>query len=266
MDREVVKAKVVAFFRSTIQGQSATSQPRQSIQLNSLHRLFSKELEGVPEFRQTEVYSLVHEIVHEFVTAGFLYPGMPSSSHLESGYPWLTITTYGRGAFMAEDWLPYDPEGYLAALNKKVPNLDPVTGSYIGEAVATFNRRHLLSSTITLGVASENLMLRLIEAYAAWLPAPDQDRFGKRIADKGIYVQFKEFKTQFESRKGAIPRDICSDWETYLDGIFNFIRINRNSAGHPTGTALDAKVVYANLQIFADYASYIARLIDFLTQ
>ncbi len=59
----------------------------------------------------------------------------------------------------------------------------------------------------------------------------------------------------------SLSRELQKDWEIYLDGVFNFIRLNRNSAGHPTGKALNAKVVYANLQIFADYSEYIFRLI-----
>jgi hypothetical protein len=73
-------------------------------------------------------------------------------------------------AFLAEDWLPYDPEGYVRVLRAKVPTIDDITLAYIGEAVAGYNRRHLLSATITLGVASENLMLLLIEAYTDWIP------------------------------------------------------------------------------------------------
>jgi hypothetical protein len=179
-------------------------------------------------------------------------------------YPWVTITEYGKELFAHEDLLPYDPEGYIKALRASVPEIDDVTLAYAGEAISAFNRRNLLSATLTLGVASENLMLLLIEAYAKWLKDPKrQASLQKRIADRWIYTQYREFKQEFSSDVKALPKELQGDWETYLDGVFNFIRVNRNAAGHPTGKQQNAKVVYANLQIFADYARYIFDLIKF---
>ena len=158
--------------------------------------------------------------------------------------------------------LPYDPEGYLKALKAKVPEIDDVTFAYIGESIAAFNRRHLLSATITLGVASENLMLILIEAYTNWLKDPRKTKFQKHIEDRWIATQYREFKKEFVTDVKSLPKESQGDWEIYLDGIFNFVRLNRNDAGHPTGKELSAKVVYANLQIFADYARYIFDLVS----
>jgi hypothetical protein len=200
------------------------------------------------------------------INSGMLNPGAEGSVYgSDSSYPWLTITEYGRTAIMSEVWLPYDPDGYLAELKKMVPEIDEVTLAYISESVASFNRRHLLSATITLGVASENLMLTLIEAYRDWIEdAGRKEKFERRIAGKWISTQYDEFKKEFASDIKSLPKELQSDQETYLDGIFNFVRLNRNGAGHPTGKAMSAKVVYADLQIFADYARYIFNLIGHL--
>lgn len=172
------------------------------------------------------------------------------------------MTNYGLECLMNDQWLPYDPEGYVKALKEKVPNIDDITLAYIGESIAAYNRRQLLSATLTLGVASENLMLLLIEAYLNWIK--DKKRkatFKNKIKDRFIYTQYKEFKLEFVNDIKNLPKELQGDWETYLDGMFNFIRLNRNRAGHPTGKKLNAKIVYANLQIFSEYTSYIFSLI-----
>jgi hypothetical protein len=108
-------------------------------------------------------------------------------------------------------------------------------------------------------------MLNLIEAYADWIKdAGRKERFKKRIQDKWISTQYKEFKKDFAADIRLMPTDLQGDWEAYLDGVFNFVRINRNDAGHPTGREMNAKTVYANLQIFSDYAIYILKLIGAL--
>jgi hypothetical protein len=121
----------------------------------------------------------------------------------------------------------------------------------------------LLSATITLGVASENLMLNLIEAYTKWLDGERQSKFMTRIKYKWIATQYKEFKKELVADLKLLPEGLRGDWEVYLDGVFNFVRLNRNDAGHPTGRKFEAKMVYANLQIFSDYAKYISDLISF---
>ena len=209
-----------------------------------------------PHWKHEKVYSTAREIVQELINSGFLYPGQ--AGDFNSGYPWLTITEYGKEAFVSEDWLPYDPEGYVKALKAKVPTIDDITLAYVGEAIAAYNRRHLLSATITLGVASENLMLLLIEAYTDWIPnATRKASFQKKVADRFISTQYKEFKKEFFNDVKSLPKEFQSDWETYLDGVFNFVRLNRNDAGHPTGRQFEAKVVYANLQVFAEYTQFI---------
>lgn len=258
MTREEIRNKIFGYFKQKIAWLATVPNKEQQFQMGGIYELFPPGSE--PHWKHKDVYSTAREIVQEMITAGFLYPG--TSGDFNSGYPWLTITEYGKEAFLKEDWLPYDPEGYVKALKVKVPTIDDITIAYIGEAVAAYNRRHLLSATITLGVASENLMLLLIEAYTDWIPnAIRKADFQKKVADRFISTQYKEFKKEFVSDVKSLPKKFQNDWETYLDGVFNFIRLNRNDAGHPTGKQFDAKIVYANLQVFAEYAQFIFGLI-----
>ena len=263
MDREEIKNKIFEHFKQQIVWVEANPNKTQQFQMSSIYGLFPPGTE--PHWKHEKVYSVAREIVQELINTGFLYPG--TSGDFNSGYPWLTITEYGKEAFLKEDWLPYDPEGYVKALKAKVPTIDDITIAYIGEAVSAYNRRHLLSATITLGVASENLMLLLIEAYIDWIPDTTRKAsFQKKVTDRFISAQYKEFKKELINDLKSLSKEFQGDWETYLDGVFNFIRLNRNDAGHPTGRQFDAKVVYANLQVFSEYTQFIFKLINFFTK
>lgn len=263
MERFEIKNRITNYFREQIvSSKTSSSFPR--IQVGFIQELFKEEINALPTWQQDGFRSIAREIVHEFIIMGALYPGERGQIYGSEFYPFITITEYGKEVFTHDEWLPYDPDGYIKALKTKVPNIDDVTLIYVGEAIATYHKRQLLSATIMLGVASENLMLLLIEAYLVWLNKIDQTRktaLERKIKDKFIFTQYKWFKLEFQKNVKDIPKNLQSDWETYLDGVFNFIRLNRNSAGHPTGKNLDAKTVYANLQIFADYAKYIFDLI-----
>lgn len=267
MDRQQIKSKIIQYFKEQI---AAMERPGSNydLQMGFLSTLFQEEISKIPSWQQKDFLSVAKEIVHEFIIMGAIYPGAKGAVNgSDSEYPWITITEYGKEIFLSENWLPYDPEGYVKELKVQVPDLDAVTLSYIAESVAAFNRRHLLSATITLGVASENLMLLLFEAYTTSIQDTGrQAAFKKRTEDKWISTQYKEFKKEFPNDVKSLDKELQVDWETYLDGIFNFIRLNRNDAGHPTGKELSAKIVNANLQIFAEYAKYICSLKDQLLQ
>lgn len=259
MTREEIRNKIFEHFKRKIAWIEANPNRMQQFQMTDISSLFPPGAE--PAWKHAEVYSIAREIIQELITAGYLYPG--TSGDFNSGYPFITITEHGKEAFLKEDWLPYDPEGYLKALKVKVPTMDDVTLAYIGEAVTAYNRRHLLSATLTIGLASENLMLLLIEAYTGWIQdATRKARFHKRIEGRFISTQYRELKKEFIADLKSLPKEFQSDWETYLDGVFNFVRLNRNDAGHPTGKQFDAKVVYANLQVFAEYAQFIFKLMQ----
>lgn len=263
MTREEIRNKIFEYLKQQIKWIETNPNQIQQFQLGNIYSLFPYGSEQ--GWQHIKIDSIVREIIQELENNGVIYEGQAGGQGDMSNYPWFTITEHGKDVILKEDWLPYDPDGYLKSLKEKVPELDDISFVYIGESISAFNRRHLLSATITLGVASENLMLSLIESYLNWIKNPlRKEKFEKAINNKWISTQYKEFKQEFKLDINQLPKEIQSDWETYLDGIFNFIRLNRNDAGHPTGKEMNAKIVYASLQIFADYARYLYDLIAYL--
>lgn len=263
MTRSEIYNKIFQWLKQQVAIIEENPNKMQQLQMGNIYDVFPYEKDEAI-WEHDKIDTVVFEIMNEFVNAGFLCFGKVGRSS-NDGYPWFTITEYGKNAIMQEDWMPYDPEGYIALLKMKIPSIDDITLSYIGEAVGAYNRRYLLSATITMGAASENLMLLLIEAYTNWIAdTVRKTNFQKKIENKFISTQYKEFKKEFINDLKSLPKEFQADWETYLDGIFNFIRLNRNDAGHPTGKQFDAKIIYANLQIFAEYAQFIYKLLQFL--
>jgi len=264
MSREEIRNTIFDYLKSQISWIQANPNKPQQFQISNIYALFP--IGTTAQWQHQKVESVAREIVQELENCGFIYEGTAGGSGSMATYPWFTISEFGQEAILAESWLPYDPEGYLKALRAKVPTLDEITLAYISEAVAAYSRRHLLSATITLGVASENLMLTLVEAYTNWITDTGrQTKFRNKVEGRFISAQYKELKKELPNDLRSFPPEFQSDWETYLDGVFNFIRLNRNDAGHPTGKQFDAKIVYANLQIFAEYAQFISKLTAYLT-
>lgn len=261
MNREAIKNKIFRYFKEQIlEYKKQGNRNMQRFQVNNVVSYFS-EIPNGTNWDKDNFVSKIREIIQELINCGLIYPGTPGNSN--ESYPWLTVTEYGETVFLSEDWLPYDPEGYVKYLKNKVPAIDHVTLTYISEAVSTYHMRHFLSSTLTLGVASENLMIILIEKYAKWIPDADRgDAFRAKIKKMSFYQIYDLFKKELPNDMNSLSDELKNEWKTYLEGIFNFIRINRNEAGHPTGKVLDANVIYANLQAFPSYAEYIFKLSD----
>jgi len=193
----------------------------------------------------------VRELLQEFVNNNVLFIG---HGDLE-GFPWFTVTEYGRKCIIEGDLLPFDPEGYLTALSKRVPGLDATALMYLREAISTYNRGFYLSAAVSLGVASEHLLLRLIDAYVnAHADLTKRAKAKQRFEDKPAFAQYSQFKKELSSLKASLPAELFKDFETHLDGVFNLIRLVRNQSGHPSGIFPDQAIVFANLQALSFYA------------
>ena len=211
----------------------------------------------------TKDEQVLFEELHSLVTANILFTGEVGDCN--STEPWYTISEFGEECIRANNTLPFDPDGYIKKLYERIPRIDPVALDYLREAVACYGRNLLLSSTMSLGVASEKCIIVLIDTFAdAIADDTDQAKFKKSISKASVYKKYQLFRKELEKRNRDIPPDLLRDFEPMVDGIFNFIRLNRNAAGHPTGTAVDRVTLQANLQIFASYAERVYALIAFL--
>jgi hypothetical protein len=205
----------------------------------------------------------VQSILWDLIIEGIIRPGR--NDGLNNDLPFFHVSEFGKNVLSNGPQSPYDPDGYLKRLQNDIPALDPVIITYLNEALHTFRIGCLLSSTVTLGCASEKAFLLLVDAYATALPATQQDKFRKETENRMIKRQFEEFNKRLESHlKAKLTGDVKDDLEVTLMGVFAMMRNMRNDAGHPTGKTVPREAVYANLTVFPTYLRKIYSLINWL--
>jgi hypothetical protein len=208
--------------------------------------------------------SKVQDIFWDLLIEGVVRPGLGDGSG-NNDLPHFHVTDRGRVALSESSPSPYDPDGYLKRLRDQIASIDPVIVTYLAESLHTFRIGCLLSSTVTLGCASEKALLLLIEAYARALAKSRSEKFIKATEGKMIKQQFDVFQQRLEDHlKGMLDRDLLADLETRLLGVFSMIREVRNDAGHPTGRVPQRDVCYANLMVFPSYLRKVYDLIGWL--
>lgn len=119
-----------------------------------------------------------------------------------------------------------------------------------------------------LGVASEQLVLLLIEAFiAALVDGNKKSRFEKDL-ERGwqINVRYRALKERLDQMVDAkkLPREHAETVGNELGGVFELLRRYRNTSGHPNlPGSVEADTVFLNLRTFIEYARRTVALIDY---
>lgn len=206
----------------------------------------------------SQSHKAITEVLWELVLQGILYV-----DSLKSGI--YNITQFGLQVLDAEEPIPYDPDGYLGFFKSELPDIDEVMFSYISEAINAYRHRLFLSATTAIGCASEKALLLLIEAYTGFLPSrKEQESFARRTSGRFIKTQFEEFQKSLGGQMGRIDKELLDGIDIVINGVFELLRQNRNSTGHPTGKAMSQESVFASLQVFVIYCKRIYALIAYL--
>lgn len=210
---------------------------------------------------------MIGSVLWELVSQQILYIDLPQNTVTGNTNYAFDITEYGMHVLSEGKPIPHDPDGYLSYLKAEIPNIDDVIFSYIAESVHAYNHHLFLSATTAVGCASEKALLLLLEAYVPFLPS-EQERqsFIKKTQGRFIKNQFEEFQKSLGGQKGRIDKELTDGIDIVISGIFELLRQNRNSTGHPTGKSLTKENVFASLQIFVTYCKRIYGLIDFFNK
>jgi hypothetical protein len=222
---------------------------------------------GEPSLHPNLVPSIA-DIVWDLIVEGVLRPGI-GRDNTNLDLPHIHVTPFGKEA-LAGNITAYDPDGYLKALSAMVPEADSVIITYIAESAETLRRNCLLSSTVTLGCASEQAFLLLLEAYREALNVTDQVTFDK-ASEKARTIKQKhvEFMKWYETKlkpslKSAFGSDGITELETALTFVVGYFRTNRNDAGHPSEAKFSRNISSAHLVMFPSYLRVIYDVIAWL--
>ena len=149
-------------------------------------------------------------------------------------------------------------------LSSQLNNISYVIYNYVKESIMAYNHRLFLSATIAIGCAAEKALLLLLDAYISFLPLrQERDSFIKRTRGRFVKVQFEEFQKSLNGHRNEIDKELTDGIDIVISGVFELLRQNRNSTGHPTGKQMQKEEVFASLQVFVTYCKRIYKLINF---
>lgn len=207
---------------------------------------------------------LVRQAYWDCVVKGLIVPGMNDSN---PGWPWYRVTAQGRPTIDAGSPQPYDRDGFIQHFRQMAPGADAIVDAYLVEAVVSFNSGCYRASAVMLGVASEQIVLLMIEAFTkALTDGGKKAAFEKELRAWQILNKYQALKSRLDLMVAAkkLPDDHVETVQTILGGVFELLRQYRNTAGHPNiPGALTADVVFINLRMFIEYARRTKLLIDY---
>jgi len=208
----------------------------------------------------------VRDILWELITQGVIVPG--NRGNLNTGWPFVSVTEHGDKVLRSEGTSPYDPSGYLGAVQEQSPKIDEATVTYLTEGLECFLRGQYMASVVMVGVAAEKVIRDLTDAVLQALAsdASKSAEFRRKTERAPISQSFKEVMKRLEPVRDRLPHELDRDLDTYLKGVFDLIRSYRNEAGHPTGVEITSDIAHANLRLFRGFSQKTHQLIAHLRE
>lgn len=198
---------------------------------------------------------VVRDVLWGLVLARVIRPGTYSQGHSLS---WDETSLCGPDG---ADPLPVDPT-FLTGLTSA--GLSEAVLFYVRHAVRALSASPTAAMSM-LGNANELLIDELILAFSASSFATPDLR-PKLLKQWQISQRFKLFKAEFDSQAKQILRNagVSDGSDTFIAGVFEHIRLDRNEAGHPSGREFEHDEVQGNLLLFRVYARRCHSLICYL--
>lgn len=180
-----------------------------------------------------------------------------------SSPPFIHVTERGRTALAHFSRDPFNPEGYLSYL-KFNSTINPVTESYVKEALATFNAGCYKSSAVMIGCATESIIMQLRETVLTKIKANGNTPTAN-LSDWKVKTVIDSLDDEFTKRLTAFPRDLREIYESNWSVFISQIRRSRNDAGHPTSLdPVNEDIVHSSLLIFPELIKLIFLLEDWV--
>lgn len=234
------------------------------MQYNDLDSLLAKL---TPDYDDRRDALKVSDVIWDLILQGLVAPGVQCSGMGSSALrlPFIHVTDYGMRCLEADAVMPHDPDRYLDRLEQLVgQQVDDVLFTYVREGLLTFLGGHYLAATVMLGVASEQCIDLLIEAYSQAIAEPThQLAFQRKVKQAGRSVKRRFDVLRDELLVLALPAELKDALDIQLSGVFTLIRYTRNDAGHPTGATVDRDTAHANLLLFPRYCKRVYDLIGY---
>ncbi len=193
---------------------------------------------------------LLIEAHAQIATMGYIvnYPKTPRPPDPN----WFRVTERGKQWISSAGPALEDSDGFLAALNERIPTLDPVVRQYIVEAVVTYNSQVWFASAVMVGAASEKLVYMLTESLLLVTGGDKSRSLRKASKERHLPTMFEQLNKvlagHIESK--SLPYEIHEGSEPHLMSLFESIRVQRNNAVHPSVGEVTPATVRLTLSAF----------------
>ena len=209
---------------------------------------------------------LAMEVCWELIFQGVLTPGLNSRN---PNPPSFRRTAYGKNVIAEQKFIPHDPTEYLKSFSEMNPNPDPTTMAYLAESVECFRLGAMVASNLLLGVAAERVFLRVCSSLETALKdSKEHLKFQKLLAGNSMKAKLDWVRQKIEIIQQQKPRPLPEDIDVALNGVYTFIRTQRNDLGHPRNDppSVSREQVFMNLRLFPTYYNTAETVRDFLTR
>jgi len=177
-------------------------------------------------------------------------------------FPFFRVSSFGNRILENQElYFFHDVISYEKVIREQIPDIDSGTMIYLKEAMQAFLSGCLLSSSVMVGVATEDSLERLFDSASK--NEKYSNRFTAVLKKRTILQRYNTFFKNLRDINSELPDVIKEDLETNFGAIISIIRNFRNESGHPSGKIISREQCYINLQIFIPCNKKIYQLIDF---
>lgn len=236
-------------------------------QISDIYHLLKRQ--DIPQPEKERLGIIACQILHELYFERIIIPGTANVNSISQvmEWPFFTITDYGWQILQTSEYSPYDPDGYLRRLKLEITNIDETIIRYVEESIRCLRMNCLLAAAVTIGCASEQAMLLLIERFGqAIADSEKKAKFDRDTKDWMIRKKYNAFRKHFDKVADNLSEPLRTPLEQQLHGTFDLIRQIRNEAGHPTGASITPDLIRSSLINFPGYCKYVYALMDYFAK
>lgn len=139
--------------------------------------------------------------------------------------------------------VPEDTAGYLADLQRSVPQIDSVILEYVQEGLSALVGETYFSAAVMLGAACEKEIYLLADALlTALAQSASQKKLEEALEGRSLFKLLNTIEAYLAACKE--PRDIFDGAHRHLLSLFESIRVQRNDAVHPRSANVSEETVH----------------------
>lgn len=178
--------------------------------------------------------------------------------------PFCHLTRQGRMALEHVSRDPANPDGYLSYV-RGLAQLQPITESYLVEALHTYNAACHKATAVLIGGAAESIVLDLRDAFVNRMNSTGVS-VPRQLQDWKVKTVLDALKALIDAHEQDIPKNLFASYQAYWNAFTQQIRTARNDAGHPTSIdPVSPETVHASLLIFPDLFKLANELKDWIS-